>query len=137
MCGKTRHGDHLYYTCVPQKAEPGGQARSLWAAERALLVGIDAFFVERVFGPNRAALLAEQLAEKSDAAALDRDQGLCDHRLSTVALIKQQLLHQSIYVRRDAVVFQCTAHETALRFEPDSRKRQLGYESFCVLGQFH
>ena len=69
MFGKTRK-NIAYYTCQPQLDRVGhpetyvDHPRALYAREDRLLDCVQAFFAERVFGPNRASHLAAQLARR-------------------------------------------------------------------------
>jgi hypothetical protein len=75
LYGKTRRvGDvYSYYACEPQPAHHEGKdwfdthPKSLWVREDKLLEPVRGFFTRRIFGPDRAELLAGQ----NDAPAAD------------------------------------------------------------------
>jgi DNA invertase Pin-like site-specific DNA recombinase len=75
LYGKTRRvGDvYSYYACEPQRAHHAGRdwfdthPKSLWVREDKLLALVRGFFTRRIFGPDRAELLAGQ----NDAPAAD------------------------------------------------------------------
>jgi hypothetical protein len=71
-CGRRMSGKAprkvAYYVCRPAGKTPEGHPPGIWVPERSLVTGVHAFFAERIFGPDRAALLAEQL-DGSDVSA--------------------------------------------------------------------
>ena len=77
MFGKSRHGVS-YYACQPERnigkaadeRFPGHG--SVWLREDDLLTGLSGFLAERIFGPDRRELLAEDLKETGTQADTDR-----------------------------------------------------------------
>ena len=63
MFGKSRRGRN-FYACAPKPGYiPVGHPKSLWIKETYLLEPLNAFFAERVFGPDRMELLAATLPD--------------------------------------------------------------------------
>jgi hypothetical protein len=60
MSGRAPRG-RPYYVCRPASVAPEGHPPGIWVPEPSLVAGVRAFFAERIFGPDRARLLAEQL----------------------------------------------------------------------------
>ena len=68
MSGRAPRG-RPYYVCRPTGIAPEGHPPGIWVPEPSLVAGVHAFFAERIFGPDRARLLAEQLQGSETAAA--------------------------------------------------------------------
>jgi site-specific DNA recombinase len=81
MAGRAsgRHGEFTYYKCPHDPANPRHAAahpdhpRTLQAPQTQLDQVTGLFFAKHVFGPERAALLADQLPATDAAARADRD----------------------------------------------------------------
>ncbi|TGA95460.1 recombinase family protein [Streptomyces sp. MZ04] len=82
-CGRRLFGNHrhrtTYYTCWPRANNRGrpdvyaGHPKTLYINEADLLEAIGAFFADRVFGPQRRALLAADLRNADVRAAQERE----------------------------------------------------------------
>ncbi|MBA0049789.1 hypothetical protein E0L36_02380 [Streptomyces sp. AJS327] len=105
LCGKRMYGkfskSRTYYSCQPKKdhhADADWYAthpHAIWISERALLEAIHAFFEERIFGPNRAQLLATQLSEaEATPAPPGIDIGALREKEARLAQAKQRLMDQ-------------------------------------------
>ncbi len=75
-------------------AAPEGHPAGIWVPEDSLVSGVHAFFAERIFGPDRAALLAEQLRgiESSAAAEQGREMDSIRRRLEEAATRRKRLV---------------------------------------------
>ncbi|UGQ14289.1 recombinase family protein [Yinghuangia sp. ASG 101] len=83
-CGRRMFGNHrprsTYYACWPRANNRGrpdrhhGHPKSVYIREDVLLEAIAAFYSDRVFGPDRRALLTAELATLDDRAARERAQ---------------------------------------------------------------
>jgi site-specific DNA recombinase len=92
LCGKTRRvGDvYNYYACEPNPAHHAHRdwypthPKSLWVREDKLLTLLDAFFANRIFGPDRRALL-----DQGQAVPSDRDDPTVAQRAALETKIKE------------------------------------------------
>lgn len=76
MFGKIR-GKSAYYMCTPAYGYvPDGHPDSLWVREALLLKGIDDFFAERIFSPDRWTRLVAALTEADDQADREHEEQL-------------------------------------------------------------
>jgi site-specific DNA recombinase len=93
MGGRAPHG-RAYYVCRPAGAAPDGHPPGIWVPEDSLVSGVHAFFAERIFGPDRAALLAEQLTGAESTATVDRRREMesLRHRLEETATRRKRLV---------------------------------------------
>ncbi|MDI5973708.1 recombinase family protein [Streptomyces sp. SL13] len=81
LCGHRMHGKEskgrTYYSCQPKRQQSqdadwyASHARAIWIGERPLLEAVHDFFENRVFGPDRHALLAADLAAAASAPEPD------------------------------------------------------------------
>jgi site-specific DNA recombinase len=94
MFGKTRR-EHAYYACAPAGAAPDGHPASFWVQEQPLLDGVNQFFSRAVFGQDRHALLARQLAGADTRARTDRAAGIAAQRKALADIDKRRarLMH--------------------------------------------
>ncbi|MQA02173.1 MAG: recombinase [Streptosporangiales bacterium] len=82
-CGRRMFGNHsrdrTYYMCWPRGNNRGrpsaypNHPKAVYLNERALLDAVSRFYADRVFGPDRQALLAADLAQVDDNAAEARE----------------------------------------------------------------
>ena len=93
LAGRAPHG-RAYYVCRPVGSAPDGHPPGIWVPEDSLVSGVHAFFAERIFGPDRAALLAEQLRgiESSAAAEQGREMDSIRRRLEEAATRRKRLV---------------------------------------------
>ncbi|HEV2371037.1 MAG TPA: recombinase family protein [Streptosporangiaceae bacterium] len=76
----TGHAGYVYYRCTHDPANPRHQAahpdhpKTVRVREDDLIIAIHDFFTKRIFGPDRAELLARQLPDSAAEAADRRDQ---------------------------------------------------------------
>ncbi len=95
MVGEIRHG-RPYYLCRPSNNNRGrpdnylGHPKTLYLREDALLDAVTAFFADRVFGPERRAILDAQLAGMDTGEADERDAQRAQLQKALDGLAKKQ-----------------------------------------------
>ena len=107
QCGRRMHGAErrgiAYYQCWPKNNNRGrpdkyeGHPATVYVGERALLEQIAAFYSERVFGPERAALIAADLSGIDDRATRARatERARLRRQLADIARRQDSLLLQA------------------------------------------
>ncbi|MFD9910133.1 recombinase family protein, partial [Streptomyces sp. NPDC059063] len=99
-CGRRLFGNHrhrtTYYTCWPRANNRGrpdvyaGHPKTLYINEADLLEAIGAFFADRVFGPQRRALLAADLCDADVRASQERETERERHQRTLADLARRQ-----------------------------------------------
>jgi hypothetical protein len=107
-CGRRMLGHHhangyAYYRCYPAGNNRGrpdkhaGHPKTIYLREDALLDAITEFYTERLFGPDRAALLAADIADTDHHAthALAAERAKLERQLTDITRRQDSLLRQA------------------------------------------
>ena len=105
-CGRRMYGNQrhhaAYYTCWPKNNNRGrpdkyaGHPTAVYLREDAVLDAVSSFFADRVFGRQRRAILAADLAtiDNQQAHARDADRQRLQRRLADIARRQNSILRQ-------------------------------------------